>query len=133
MTMPRMRIWLTFSISTASLNKSTGVWPHSTTRTQPSSSGPTARAWNHGATAGHHLIDPRTGRPGESGWTLVSVIGDSCLVADAVAKAAWLLDGDAPDWIEDHGIAARLVHRDGYEVVVGEIERWVTGGVRRWR
>lgn len=93
-------------------------------------SGATARRWGHGATAGHHIIDPRTGRPGSSRWRLVTVFSDSCLVADTAATAAWLLGDDAPDWLATLGLGARLVADDNRPVLVGDLGRWLDGPPR---
>ncbi|MHB8507806.1 MAG: FAD:protein FMN transferase [Candidatus Dormibacteria bacterium] len=83
-------------------------------------SGASVRSWGSGPEAGHHVIDPRSGRPGKSRWAIVSVFAESCLVADAAATAVWLLDGDAPDWVEGVGLCARLVDREGRSVIVGD-------------
>lgn len=38
-----------------------------------------------------HILDPRTGRPAESGWRALSVTAPSAAIADALATAACLL------------------------------------------
>jgi thiamine biosynthesis lipoprotein len=88
-------------------------------------SGATARSWSDGRVPGHHIIDPRTGVPGTSRWALVSIFADSCLVADTIATAVWLLDGDAPERLESWGLGARLVDRDGRETLVGDLGSWL--------
>ena len=88
-------------------------------------SGATARSWSDGRLPGHHIIDPRTGVPGTSGWALVSIFADTCLVADTAATAVWLLDGEAPAWLEAWGLGARLVDRDGRETMVGDLGAWL--------
>ena len=88
-------------------------------------SGATARSWSDGRLPGHHIIDPRTGRPGRSGWALVSIFADTCLVADTVATAVWLLDADAPDWLDSMGLGARLLDQDGRETLVGDLGSWL--------
>jgi thiamine biosynthesis lipoprotein len=84
-------------------------------------SGATVRQWSRGGVRGHHIIDPRTGTPGRSPWSLVTIFADSCLLADVSATTAWLLGWDGIDWIETIGQAARLVDHDGREFLVGDI------------
>ena len=60
-------------------------------------SGTTKRAWP----GGHHLIDPRTGRPAVSDLTEVSVLASTAADAEIYAKAALLLGSrGAPKWLE---------------------------------
>lgn len=60
-------------------------------------SGTTRRAW----AGGHHLIDPRTGRPARSDLSEVSVLASSATDAEIYAKVALLLGSrDAPKWLE---------------------------------
>ena len=60
-------------------------------------SGTTKRAW----AGGHHLIDPRTGRPAESDLSEVSVLASTATDAEIYAKVALLLGSrDAPKWLE---------------------------------
>jgi len=94
-------------------------------------SGATARSWRHGDEPGHHIVDPRTGHPGSSRWALVTVFADTCLVADTFATAAWLLDGDAVDWLSSWGVGARLMDQDGGIVLVGDLKTWVAGELPR--
>ena len=55
-----------------------------------------------------HLVDPRTGRPSASRWSEVTVAADTCLAADVAAKAAFLLSGEGPDWLDARGLAGRF-------------------------
>jgi len=60
-------------------------------------SGTTKRAWE----GGHHLIDPRTGRPALSDLSEVSVLASTATDAEVFAKVALLLGSrDAPKWLE---------------------------------
>lgn len=60
-------------------------------------SGTTKRVW----TGGHHLIDPRTGRPAQSDLSEVSVLAATATDAEIYAKVALLLGSrDAPTWLE---------------------------------
>jgi thiamine biosynthesis lipoprotein len=54
-------------------------------------SGITRRAWN----AGHHLVDPRTGRPADTGIVQVTAVARSGLQAEVRAKTALLAGPDA--------------------------------------
>jgi thiamine biosynthesis lipoprotein len=58
------------------------------TRWGVATSGTSIHRWNVGGIAGHHLIDPRTGRPAETDVVQATVIAGSALRAEALAKAA---------------------------------------------
>jgi thiamine biosynthesis lipoprotein len=60
-----------------------------------------------------HLVDPRTGRPSTSRWREVTVSGATCLAADVAAKAAFLLDGDGPAWLDERALPGRFVAESG--------------------
>jgi FAD:protein FMN transferase len=83
------------------------------------SSGTTARAWTRGGRRVHHIIDPWTGAVAPSTWSLVSVLAPSCLEANGWSTAAVVWGDDAPGNLAGHGLAARLVGRDGTVVRVG--------------
>lgn len=53
-------------------------------------SGSDRRRWNAGGKNGHHLIDPRTGRPAESDILRATVVAHSALEAEVLATAAFL-------------------------------------------
>jgi thiamine biosynthesis lipoprotein len=72
-------------------------------------SGRTKRRWTRGGTEQHHLIDPRTGRPSTTRWEEVTVCGATCTAADVAAKAAFLLDDDGPDWLDERGLPGRFL------------------------
>jgi FAD:protein FMN transferase len=55
-------------------------------------SGTTKRRWGDGL---HHLIDPRTGRPSASDLTEVSILADTALDAEVLAKTVLLLGSAA--------------------------------------
>jgi FAD:protein FMN transferase len=90
-------------------------------------SGSTGRQWQRDGVRQHHIIDPRTGEPGNSTWTLVTAVADRCLVADSMATAAWLLNEAAPRWLAGRGVGARLLRADGSEVLVGDVSHWLGG------
>jgi thiamine biosynthesis lipoprotein len=79
-------------------------------------SGTTRRHWRRGGLLQHHLLDPRTGRPSDSRWTEVTVGAGSCVAADVAAKAAFLLSGDGPDWLDERGLPGRFADREGIVV-----------------
>lgn len=53
-------------------------------------SGRDRRRWVRGGEQLHHLIDPSTGRPAESALLRVTVVADSAVDAEVLAKAAFL-------------------------------------------
>ena len=55
-------------------------------------SGDYERRFRHAGRSYHHLLDPETAAPRETGVHSVSVTADTCLVADAAATAAFGLD-----------------------------------------
>jgi len=72
-------------------------------------SGRTRRAWIRDGQARHHLIDPATAAPSVSPWEQVTVCGATCVDADVAAKAAFLLAGEGPAWLDERGIPGRFV------------------------
>lgn len=65
---------------------------------------------------GAHTLDPATGRPPQHAATAVSVIHESCMMADAWASALGVLPPEqACELAEREGLAARLLTRDGGE------------------
>lgn len=71
----------------------------------------------------HHIIDPRSGRPAPACWATAHVAAATCLEANAAATAAIVLGDEAPGWLAERGLPARLVAPDGAIVVAG---RWPT-------
>lgn len=72
-----------------------------------------ARRWRRGGSELHHLIDPRVGLPTEGMFRTVSVAAATCTMANAASTAAVILGADAPRWLLEHGLPARLVTQDG--------------------
>jgi thiamine biosynthesis lipoprotein len=68
----------------------------------------------------HHLIDPRTGEPTCGPWRTVTVADESTLAANLATTAALVLGDAAERWLVNRGAPARLVHRDGTVVHVGD-------------
>jgi thiamine biosynthesis lipoprotein len=61
------------------------------------------------ASAGHHLLDPRTGQPA-SGAASVTVVAATAMLADALATAAFVLGPDAGLRLLDrHGVGGVIV------------------------
>lgn len=75
------------------------------------------RRWSTPAGERHHVIDPRTGEPTAGAFRTASVLGGSCVEANALATAALVWGDDAPDRLA--GRSARLVRHDGLVVTTG--------------
>ena len=72
-----------------------------------------ARRWRRGGSEVHHLIDPRVGRPSEGMFRTVTVAASTCTLANAASTAAVILGAQAPGWLSERGLPARLVTIDG--------------------
>jgi thiamine biosynthesis lipoprotein len=68
---------------------------------------------------GHHVIDPRTGRPAAVSFRTVSVAAASCLDANIAATAAIVRGFAALPWLAQHGLAARLIDAAGLVTYTG--------------
>jgi thiamine biosynthesis lipoprotein len=77
------------------------------------SSGTTVRRWLAGKVALHHIVDPRTGRPAATPWRTVTVAGPSCVDANVASTAAVVLGEEAPAWLAERRLPARLVREAG--------------------
>jgi len=77
------------------------------------SSGIGVRHWRLGSHQVHHIVDPATGLSAAPCWRTVSAAAATCVQANAVSTAAIVLGARAVDWLEDHGLPARLVRLDG--------------------
>ena len=73
----------------------------------------TARRWQRGGEAMHHIIDPHTGRPVRTPWRTVSVAAADCVDANIASTGALLLGPRALGWLRSLGLPARLVSQDG--------------------
>jgi thiamine biosynthesis lipoprotein len=61
-----------------------------------------------------HTIDPRTAMPVEHSLASVTVVAESCMIADALATALMVLGPvTTQEFAERHGIAARFIVREG--------------------
>lgn len=81
----------------------------------------TARRWQAGGVAMHHLLDPRTGAPVTGPWRTVTATGPTCTAANVATTAALVLQADAEGWLAERGVDARLVDTEGRVSVTG---RW---------
>ena len=72
------------------------------------------RHWTRGDRTLHHLIDPRTGEPAESGLASVTVVAGEAWRAEVLAKAAFVAGAaDGAALIEAAGATGMLVTDDG--------------------
>ncbi|MBN9109767.1 MAG: FAD:protein FMN transferase [Pseudonocardia sp.] len=83
-------------------------------------SGTTRRRWRRGRRHCHHVVDPRTGLPAQSGWRTVTVAAGACVDANIAATASLLLGAAAPGWLTTAGLPARLVGDDGQVRTIGQ-------------
>ncbi|TIC80439.1 FAD:protein FMN transferase [Nocardioides sp. GY 10113] len=77
------------------------------------------RRWTRAGARHHHVLDPRTGHPAREVWRTVTATGATCSAANTASTASIVLGGEAPSWLADHGVTARLVARDGAVRTVG--------------
>jgi thiamine biosynthesis lipoprotein len=89
------------------------------------SSGTAVRSWMVGTEKVHHIIDPATGYPSSSYWTLVSAVGATCVDANALSTAAVVWGEGAIDRLRAFDQALRLVRHDGAVFTLGG---WPEGG-----
>lgn len=73
----------------------------------------TVRRWRAGGIDVHHIVDPRTGAPAPACWRTVTVAAPTCIEANTAATAAIVLGPQAPQWLDERGVHARLVRPDG--------------------
>lgn len=64
------------------------------------------------------IVDPASGHAVAPVWRRVSVLGRDAISAKAAAVAAHVLGENAPQWLADHGFAARLERTDGATVAL---------------
>lgn len=72
-----------------------------------------SRTWRQGGRLRHHIIDPSTGEPAEPVWRTVSVAAASAELANTASTAAVVFGEQAPLWLTERGIAARLAPTHG--------------------
>ena len=77
-------------------------------------SGVARRHWQQGTHMRHHLIDPRTGLPAQSGLWSVTVAAARCEQAEVAAKVAFMLGAEqGSEFLHDLAFAGLLVREDG--------------------
>lgn len=73
------------------------------------------RHWRVNGRAVHHIVDPRTGEPADSGLLSVTVVGPDPALAEIWSKALFLAGrGRVRRLADERGIAALLVDTDGF-------------------
>jgi FAD:protein FMN transferase len=83
---------------------------HRTRRLGVATSGTSVHRWPHADRARHHIIDPRTGRPADTDLRQATVVAESALAAEALAKSAVIMGAsDAPDLLERAGALAEVL------------------------
>lgn len=76
-------------------------------------SGITSRRWRRGGMEIHDIIDPATGLPAKTPWSMVTVAAATCLEANAAATASIIMGARATAWLDHLKLPARLVRADG--------------------
>ena len=83
-------------------------------------SGVAHRHWRQGMYMRHHLIDPRTGLPAQSGLWSVTVAAARCEQAEVAAKITFLLGAEQGSaFLRHYSLAGLLVREDGTWATVG--------------
>lgn len=88
----------------------------------------TRRRWRRGDRVVNHLVDPRTGESVVPVWRTVSVAAATCVDANTASTAAIVLGAEAPAWLRDRDLPARLVDVSGRVVTVAG---WPAEGTAR--
>ncbi|MDZ8172200.1 FAD:protein FMN transferase [Microbacterium xanthum] len=78
------------------------------------------RRWHRAGLTRHHILDPRTGLPADPVWRTVTVAARTCVRANTFSTGAIVAGTAAPEWLEAHGVPARLIGRDGRTVFTGD-------------
>jgi thiamine biosynthesis lipoprotein len=76
-------------------------------------SGTTRRRWRHAGRTVHHIVDPRTGDVARPRWRTVTVAAKSTVDANTASTAAIVLGAQAPGWLEERRLPARLISDAG--------------------
>jgi FAD:protein FMN transferase len=83
------------------------------------------RAWTRGGRSLHHLIDPRTGAPAESGLASVTVVAGQAWRAEVLAKAAFVAGADnGAELVGRAGATGLFVTDDGDVVELDGLTRF---------
>ena len=82
-------------------------------------SGVARRSWRQGTVLRHHLLDPTTGEPADSGVREVTVAAATCAQAEVAATAAFVRGPvHGADVLRRHRLAGRLTLVDGSRIFV---------------
>jgi len=81
----------------------------------------TVRRWRTDRGEVHHVLDPRTGLSAATPWRSATVSARTCVDANVASTAAIVLGTEAPAWLAERALPARLVAVDGGVV---EISGW---------
>ncbi len=85
-------------------------------------SGIERRRWLQGGAQRHHLLDPATGYPAETGLRTVTVVAGSCAEADVAATTAFLRGSAAgAEFLRQRGLSGLMVTGRGDVLRIG---RW---------
>ena len=71
------------------------------------------RSWRRRGREVHHIVDPRTGDVPAAVWRTVTVAASTCVEANTASTAAVILGVQAPAWLAERELPARLVACDG--------------------
>jgi FAD:protein FMN transferase len=83
-------------------------------------SGIARRHWQQGQQGRHHLLDPRSGLPAQSGLWAVTVVAARCVQAEVAATVAFVLGPEeGARFLQERGLAGWLAHQDGSGQAVG--------------
>lgn len=109
-------------------------WTLALQRGAIATSGIGRRRWLQGTQRRHHLLDPRTGQPAQSGLWSVSVAAARCEQAEVAAKVALLLGKEqGAAFLHRHGLAGQLVQEDDTRTTVGSWPKEAARGVEEQR
>ena len=93
------------------------------------------RTWQTTSGSAHHLIDPRTGRPGDTDVVTATVIAAEAAWAEIFAKSI-VLGGTrrGVDLVGEHSLAAMVTRRNGVTIRTHSFERYepwtaISGGI----
>ncbi|MEQ1785708.1 MAG: FAD:protein FMN transferase, partial [Acidimicrobiales bacterium] len=81
------------------------------------------RSWTRGGRTVHHILDPLTGQPSDTGVAAVVARGRQAWWAEGLAKAAMIVgEACAPSMLHGTGVSAVLFRTDGSTTEVGDAE-----------
>ena len=83
-------------------------------------SGAYQRFFEHEGKRYHHIIDPRTGYPSDSGIASVTVISPSSMQADALSTSIFILGKEALSLCDKFPEADAIIIMEGGEVITTE-------------